>query len=94
MKNLKQIVEENSVTLKRVTFKLSDFESSHGMKLFINRISESYFYIFHKHEMWGRDLEVSDLRAFVKECELEITEDVREFLFEILSDIDLINIQI
>jgi hypothetical protein len=93
MKKLKQIVEENSVTLKKVTFKLSDFES-YDMKLFINRISESYFYIFHKHEMWGRDLEVFDLRAFVKESELEITEDVREFLFDILSDIDLINIQV
>ena len=44
--------------------------------------------------MWGRDLEVSDLRAFVKESELEITEDVREFLFDILSDTDLINIQV
>jgi hypothetical protein len=93
MKKLKQIVDENSVTLKKVTFKLSDFES-YDMKLFINRISESYFYIFHKHEMWGRDLEVSDLRAFVKESELEITEDVREFLFDILSDTDLINIQV
>jgi len=93
MKKLKQIVDENSVTLKKVTFKLSDFES-YDMKLFINRISESYFYIFHKHEMWGRDLEVSDLRAFVKESELEITEDVREFLFETLVDIDLINIQV